>query len=199
MSDALPPPDSLDLPATRVLAALYAAEVARGIAEGAAWSAAVEAFGCLHPAWPKPMVAREAARVIDGLAMLKLSREQPGLQLRTSPPSRGLRLALVTPWLPEDVQEDAREPEERQGVFEFIKSQDEDQASLGDAPEPSLTSAADPRVTGGGFRTLYTTAVGCSELGRRRAPLLTAVSCVYVALLCCNQSHSHPPDCYNQS
>ncbi|MFC0409711.1 hypothetical protein [Roseomonas elaeocarpi] len=153
MSDALPPPDSLDLPATRALAAAYAAEVAQGIAEGAAWSAAVEAFGCLHPAWPKPMVEREAARVIGGLAMLKLSREQPGLQLRISPPSRGLRLALVTPWLPEDTQDEAREADERQEVFDFIRSPEEAQEPHDETPEPSSMQAADPPVTGGGFRT----------------------------------------------
>jgi len=170
MSDALPPPNSLDLPATRALAALYAAEVAQGIAEGAAWSAAVEAFGCLYPAWPKPMVEREAARAIAGLAMLRLNRDKPGLQLRTSPPSQGLRLALVTPWLLEDMQEDAQESEERQGVFEFIKSQDEAQSSLGDAPEPSLTPAADPQATGGGFRTFVLrrwSALGWAEGGHR--------------------------------
>ncbi|WP_338665718.1 hypothetical protein VQH23_11175 [Pararoseomonas sp. SCSIO 73927] len=57
----------LDVLAARRAARLFRAAVARGVPEGAAWADAVEVFRVYHPAWPLPLVEREAARVVAAL------------------------------------------------------------------------------------------------------------------------------------
>lgn len=61
-----PPPD-LDLPAARAAAAHFDRAMRRGVLEDAAWMEAVELFRLHHPAWPRPLAEREAARIVGGL------------------------------------------------------------------------------------------------------------------------------------
>ena len=64
MSESMPPSPDLDVPAARRAARLFRSAVSRGVPEGVAWQDALEAFRVYHPAWPLPLVAHEAARVV---------------------------------------------------------------------------------------------------------------------------------------
>jgi len=61
-----PPPD-LNVPAAHAAAAHFDGAMRRGVPEDAAWMEAVELFRLHHPAWPRPLAEREAARIVGGL------------------------------------------------------------------------------------------------------------------------------------
>ncbi|MFT8243548.1 hypothetical protein [Roseomonas sp. BN140053] len=120
-SDTLPPPDSLDVLAARAAAALFRRELARGAPEGLAWAAAVELFRDHHPAWPLPLVEREAARTVGALVAQRPpgSRDAPeacgprDARRPVAVPPRGLLRALAWPVLPEGGADE--EPDEVPG------------------------------------------------------------------------------------
>ncbi|MCR0983284.1 hypothetical protein [Roseomonas populi] len=103
MPESRPAPPDLDVLAARRAARLYRAAVARGVPEGSAWADAVEVFRFYHPAWPLPLVEREAARVVAAL----IEREDVDVIARASaeavrslPPARLLR-ELARPVVPQ--------------------------------------------------------------------------------------------------
>ncbi|MBP0494897.1 hypothetical protein [Roseomonas indoligenes] len=110
------PPD-LDVLAARRAARLFRSAVARGVPEGVAWADAVEVFRFYHPAWPLPMVEREAARVVAALIEREdvdvIARAGAGIA-RGAPPARLLR-ELCRPVVPLREEPEVSAPATRDG------------------------------------------------------------------------------------
>lgn len=95
--DTTPPRPDLDVPAARAAAAAYHDAAQQGIGEEAAWREAVEVFALHHPAWPRPLAEREAARLVG---LLILHEDATLLPPVVALPPRSLLLALAEPVRP---------------------------------------------------------------------------------------------------
>jgi hypothetical protein len=89
-----PPPD-LDVPAARAAAVHFDGAMRRGMPEDAAWTEAVELFRLHHPAWPRPLAEREAARIVGGL--IAWHRSMHGLTATWPVPPVALLRRLANP------------------------------------------------------------------------------------------------------
>ena len=86
-----PPPD-LDFLGARRARAAYEEALARGAPDAVAWCEAVEMFAAFHPAWPRPLIEREAMLRIGELML-------PVADVR-SPPRMPVALARRVAGLP---------------------------------------------------------------------------------------------------
>ncbi len=106
-SDSLPPRSDLDVLAARAAASAYSEARGAGSGEDRAWQEAVDAFALHHPAWPRPLCEREAARTVGALGLMASDTPSPhGLH---APPLALVR-ALVNPALPARSEPRQRHP-----------------------------------------------------------------------------------------
>jgi hypothetical protein len=143
MPESTPAPPDLDVLAARRAAQSFRSAVARGVPEGTAWADAVEAFRLYHPAWPRPLVEREAARVVAALIEredVDVIARQVAATVRSVPPLR-LLLVLADPYIPGSLSLPSRPSTRRTGQDAWRAHIPDDVAWTASQPAPSRLTA----------------------------------------------------------